>query len=242
MTMKTAIVLGVGPFEGVGGYLCDHAAREGLHAIVAGRTLEKCERVAEKLRAEGHQATAIACDATDESAVMALVTAAEKIGPIDLAIYNAGNNHNGDFLSMEADYFEKAWRVCTLGGFLFSRECLKVMKPRGSGTLLFTGASASMRGRPNFAPFTAAKAGLRAMVQSIAKEFQPQGIHIAHIVIDGGIAGEKIIENVPQFVERVGVDGLVDLTGIAQSYLFLYRQPKTAWTHELDLRTFKESF
>ena len=226
----------------MGGYLCHHAARAGLHVIVAGRTLEKCERVAEKICAEGHQATAIVCDATIESDVISLVSAAENIGPVDLAIYNAGNNHNGDFLTMEASFFERAWKVCTLGGFLFARECLKVMQPRAAGTLLFTGASASMRGRPHFAPFTAAKAGLRAMVQSIAKEFQPQGIHIAHVVIDGGIAGEKILTNLPQVAERAGEDGLVDLTGIAEAYMFLYHQQKTSWTHELDLRTFKESF
>jgi NAD(P)-dependent dehydrogenase (short-subunit alcohol dehydrogenase family) len=240
--MRTAIILGVGPFEGVGGYLCHFSALEGLHAIVAGRTLKKCEAVADKIRAEGLQATAIVCDATNEADVVNLISVAERIGPIDLAIYNAGNNHNGDFLTMEAGYFERAWRVCTLGGFLFARECLKAMKLRGTGTLLFTGASASMRGRPNFAPFTAAKAGLRAMVQSIAKEFQPQGIHIAHVVIDGGIAGEKILNNLPQFVKRVGEDRLVDLKGIAESYMFLYRQPRTAWTHELDLRTYKENF
>ena len=116
------------------------------------------------------------------------------------------------------------------------------MQPRCAGTLLFTGASASMRGKPQFAPFTAAKAGLRAMAQSLAREFQPQGIHVAHIVIDGGIAGEKIIKGLPRFAERAGEDGLVSLNGIAQAYMYLYQQPKTAWSHELDLRTFKETF
>ena len=240
--MKTAIILGVGPFEGVGGHLCDHAAKLGLHVIAAGRTASKLDTVVSQVKANGGQATAVVCDATTEADVIALVRRAEAIGPIDLAIYNAGNNFNGDFLSMTAEFFERCWRVCTLGGFLFARETLKVMQPRGAGTLLFTGASASMRGKPQFAPFTAAKAGLRAMAQSLAREFQPQGIHVAHIVIDGGIAGEKIIKGLPRFAERAGEDGLVSLNGIAEAYMYLYQQPKTAWSHELDLRTFKETF
>lgn len=239
---KTALIIGVGPMEGVGAYLCAHAAKEGLHLVIAGRTAESIEAVAESVRAAGGEATALVADATVESDVTALVRKSEAIGPIDLAIYNAGNNFPGNFLEMEASYFETAWRVCTLGGFLFSREVLKVMTERECGTLLFTGASASMRGKPDFAAFTAAKAGLRAMAQSLAREFQPKGIHVGHVVIDGGIAGDKIIKIYPQFVERAGMDGLVGLDGIAEAYLYLYRQPRTAWTHELDLRTFKESF
>ncbi len=240
--MKTAIIIGVGPFEGVGGYLCDYAAKQGLHVIAAGRTQNKLDAVVSQVKANGGQATAIVCDATVEAEVIDLVRQAEAIGPVDLAVYNAGNNFNGDFLTMEAAFFEKCWRVCTLGGFLFARETLKVMQDRQAGTLLFTGASASMRGKPRFAPFTAAKAGLRAMAQSLAREFQPQGIHVAHVVIDGGIAGEKIIKGVPRFAEQAGEDGLVSLHGIAQAYMYLYQQPKTAWSHELDLRTFKENF
>jgi len=240
--MKTAVILGVGPRSGVGGYLCDYAARENLHVVVAGRSIDKLETVVDAIRGSGSRATAVVCDATVESEVSQLVAKAESIGPVDLAVYNAGNNFNGDFLTMEADFFEKAWRVCTLGGFLFARECLNAMMRRNAGTLIFTGASASMRGRPNFAPFTAAKAGLRAMAQSLAKEFQPSGIHVGHVVIDGGIAGEKIIKGISEFVERVGEDGLVSLDGIAEAYMYLYKQPKTAWTHELDLRTYKEKF
>lgn len=239
---RTALIIGVGPTEGVGGYLCSHAANEGLHVVVAGRTLQSIEAVAESVRAKGGKATALVADATVESDVTSLVENAESIGPIDLAIYNAGNNFPGNFLQMEASYFETAWRVCTLGGFLFSREVLKAMTKRESGTLIFTGASASMRGKPNFAAFTAAKAGLRAMAQSLAREFQPKGIHVGHVVIDGGIAGDKIINKYPKFVEQAGMDGLVGLEGIAEAYLYLYRQPRNAWTHELDLRTFKENF
>ena len=239
---KTAVVIGVGPIEGLGGYLCTQAANEGLHVVIAGRTLQSIETVRDAIRGNGGEATAVVADATDEPQIKQLVSKAEAIGPVDLAIYNAGNNFPGDFLAMQASYFETAWRVCTLGGFLFSREVIKVMAERKSGTLLFTGASASMRGRPNFAAFTAGKAGLRALAQSLAREFQPQGIHVGHVVIDGGIAGEKIISNYPEFVERAGEDGLVGLKGIADAYMYLYKQPRNAWTHELDLRTFKENF
>ncbi|MFP6805708.1 MAG: SDR family NAD(P)-dependent oxidoreductase [Pseudomonadales bacterium] len=239
---KTAVIIGVGPAEGVGAYLCNMAAKEGLHVVIAGRTPEKIELLAEGLRANGGEATAITTDTTDEDQIINLIQQAEAIGPIDLAIYNAGNNFSGSFLEMDASYFESAWRVCTFGGFLFAREVLKAMVQRGLGTLIFTGASASMRGKPNFAPFTAAKAGLRTMAQSLAREFQPKGIHVGHIVIDGGIAGEKIIKSFPQFIERVGMDGLVGLEGIAEAYRYLYQQPRNAWTHELDLRTFKENF
>ena len=238
----TAVVIGVGPVEGLGAYIALHAANSGLHAVVAGRTRDQLEAVVTHIRAQGGEATAVVTDATDEAAIKHLISAAEAIAPIELAIYNAGNNFRGDFLSMEADYFEQAWRVCTLGGFLFARETLKPMLERGGGSLIFTGASASMRGKPGFAPFTAAKAGLRAMAQSLAREFQPQGIHVAHVVVDGGIHGDKIVKNFPQFVEQAGEDGLIGLDGIAGAFLYVHQQPRNAWTHEIDLRTFKENF
>ena len=116
------------------------------------------------------------------------------------------------------------------------------MVPRGAGCLLFTGASASLRGKPGFAAFTAAKGGLRNLAQSLAREFQPQGIHVGHVVIDGGIHGEKIESNFPEFYEKLGEEGLIGLQGIADAFMHLYRQPRNAWTHELDLRTHLEKF
>lgn len=242
MANKTAVIIGVGPIEGLGAQLCIHAAREGLHVVIAGRTETKLHAVADVIANEKGEATPVVTDVTDEDGVVSLVQQAETIGPIGLAVYNAGNNYNGNFLDLEADFFERAWRVCTFGGFLFARETLKAMVTRSGGTLLFTGASASMRGKPNFAPFTMAKAGLRAMAQSLAREFQPKGIHVGHVVIDGGINGEKIKSNVPDLAARVGEDGLIGLEGIASAYMYLYNQPKNAWTHELDLRTYKETF
>jgi NAD(P)-dependent dehydrogenase (short-subunit alcohol dehydrogenase family) len=240
--IKTAVIIGVGPLRGLGAVLAQTAAREELHVVVSGRTPAKIEAVAAAIRETGGLATAIACDTTEEEQVVALIDQAEAIGPIDLAIYNAGNNMPGEYLDMEASYFDQCYRVGLFGGFLFSRESLRRMTPRGKGCLLFTGASASMRGKPWFAAFTAAKGGLRNLAQSLARDFQPRGIHVGHVVIDGGIYGEKIQTRVPDWYAEKGEDGLIDLQGIADAYLFLYQQPSNAWTHELDLRTHLENF
>ena len=239
---KTAVILGAGPLEGLGANLSFHAARAGLHVFISGRTESALEKIASEITIEGGKATAVCADATDSKKVHSLVERAEETGPIDLAIYNAGNAFPGDFITMSPSYFEEAWKVCTLGGFIFSQRIIAKMLARKSGTLLFTGASASVRGKPNFSAFTAAKAGLRALSQSLAREFQPKGIHVGHIVIDGGIMGEKITSNYPDYVVSAGKDGLIGLDGISETYMHLYSQPKNAWTHEVDLRTFKETF
>lgn len=242
MSQKTAIVIGVGASSGLGATLCRRFAASGLHVVVAGRTQAKIDTIVVEITAAGHKATAITCDTTVEADVVKLFADARAIGELDLAIYNAGNNMPGEFLKMEADFFEKCWRVACFGGFLFSREALRDMESRGRGTLLFTGASASMRGKPFFAAFTAAKAGLRAMAQSVAREFAPKGIHVGHIVVDGGIDGERIHKGIPDFAAAMGEDGLVSLEGIADIYELMYKQPRTAWSHEIDVRTFKETF
>lgn len=238
----TAVVLGVGAERGLGAVLSRRFAGLGLHTMVAGRTAAKVEAVAAAIAAAGGKATPVTADATAEADVIALFDRAESIGPVEAAIYNAGNNMPGDLRTMEAEYFERCWRIGCFGGFLFGREAARRMTPRGRGTILFTGASASLRGKPNFAAFTAAKAGLRAFAQSMAREFQPMGIHVGHVVIDGGIAGDKIEKGYPAFAEMLGEDGLIGLEGIADLYEMLHKQPRTAWSHEVDVRTFKENF
>lgn len=238
----SAIVIGVGPERGLGGTLCRRFAKAGLHVVVAGRTAEKIEGVARGIRDGGGDATAVVADATSEGDVIELFRRAEAIAPVDLAIYNAGNNMPGRLVEMEAEFFERCWRIGCFGGFLFGREAARVMEPRGRGTLLFTGASASLRGRPGFAAFTAAKGGLRMFAQSMAREFAPLGLHVGHVVVDGGIAGDRIEKGFPQLAESIGPGGLVDLEGIAAIYEFLYHQPRAAWSHEIDVRTHKEKF
>ncbi len=239
--VETAIVAGVGPEKGLGAVLAHRAAKEGLHVFVAGRTLDRLEAVAEAIRAEGGAATAILCDVTSEAQVIDLWNCAEETGPVKLAIYNAGNNMPGKISGMTADYFERCWRVCTFGAFLFAREASDHMSPRGEGTLLFTGASASLRGREGFGAFAAAKGALRNFAQSAAKEFGPLGIHVGHVVIDGAIDGEKIHSAVPQYAAQRADEGrLIDLSGIAEVYLQMHRQPRAAWTFEADVRTSAE--
>jgi len=239
---KTAVIIGVGPLAGLGGALCQRVASENLHVFVASRTREKINAVAASITDAGGTAHAVVTDTTSENAIAKLFTEAERAGPIDLAIYNAGNNMPGDILDMDADFFEQAWRTGCFGGFLFAREALRKMQPRGTGTLLFTGASASLRGKDGFAAFTSAKAGLRTMGQSLAKGYGPQGIHVAQVIIDGGINGDRLRERMPERIEELGEERFVGLEGLAELYVFLYRQPKNAWTHELDVRTHLENF
>ena len=239
-----AIVVGVGPEAGLGGALCKRLAREGCHVFVAGRTPEKVEAVVRTIRSEGGRATGVPADTTKEKDVITLFDRAEKEvdGVLELVVYNAGNAAMGQLHDMEASFFEEVWRVGCFGGFLVGREAARRMLPRGRGTVIFTGATASLRGKPNTTAFAAAKAALRSLAQSMARAYGPQGIHVAHVVVDGGIAGDKIIKGLPQFAQAMGEDGLVSLTGLADAYWYLHTQPRAGWTHELDLRTFKESF
>jgi NAD(P)-dependent dehydrogenase (short-subunit alcohol dehydrogenase family) len=240
--MKTAIVVGVGAELGLGATLCRRLAATGLHVFVAGRTTANIEGVAKTIRGKGQQATAVECDATKEVDVMKAFDAATKAGTLDCVIFNAGNNVMKPLRDIDVKTFEDAWRLGCFGGFLVGREAARRMAPQGNGTVIFTGASASLRGRANFAAFAVAKAGLRALAQSMAREFGPQGLHVAHVVIDGGIDGEKLRTRRPERVQAAGADGLLNLEAIADAYMALLAQQRSAWTHELDLRPFKESF
>src|SRR6266851_3572077 len=163
-------------------------------------------------------------------------------GPADLVVFNAGNNQKIDFRELSAQVFEDFWRVGCFAGFLVGREAARRLVPLGRGTVIFTGASASLRGKPGYAHFAAAKAGLRAIAQSMAREYGPQGIHVAHVVIDGGIDGDRLRKARPQIVAERGEDGLLGVDAIAESFWQIHRQQRSAWTLELDLRPFKESF
>ncbi|MDP6375980.1 MAG: SDR family NAD(P)-dependent oxidoreductase [Pseudomonadales bacterium] len=236
--MKTAIVIGVGPDRGLGGQLCRRFSAEGHHVLVAGRTREKLDNIVRLVRQDGGSAEAMVADATSEADTQALFDAAGD--QLDLAIYNAGNNTPGRIIDMDADYFENSWRVCCFGGFLFGREAIRRMQPRGAGTLLFTGASASMRGRANFGAFNSSKGALRNLAQAMAKEYGPDGIHVGHIVVDGPIGGEKIMERYPDYAKQLGVDGMISIEGIVDGFVYLYNQPSRAWSFEVDVRTSQE--
>ena len=236
---QVAVVLGVGPKNGLGAALCRRMSQEGLHVLVSGRTESSLSVVVEEVQSLGGDASFYVADATSEQDIERLFEEARSLGTISVSIYNAGNNFPGTIIDMDADYFESTWRVCCFGGFLFGREAVRSMQASG-GTLIFTGASASLRGRANFGAFNSAKGALRNLAQAMAKEYAEQGIHVGHVVIDGPINGDKITEGFPAYAERLGEGGMINLEQIAESFAYLYRQPPTAWTFELDLRTSQE--
>ena len=240
--MQTAVVIGVGASQGVGGALCRRFAREGLHVFAAGRTQAKLERVAEELRAAGGRVTPVVADVTRAGDVVKLFDAAESgDGAPALVVYNAGNATIRPLLETDDALFEQVWRIGCFGGFLCGREAAKRMLSKG-GTLIFTGATASLRARPPFTAFASAKAALRALAHGMAREFGPKGLHVAHVVIDGAIDGEILNARAPQLKERLGDDGMLGVDAIADAYWMLHTQHRSAWTLELDLRPYKESF
>jgi NAD(P)-dependent dehydrogenase (short-subunit alcohol dehydrogenase family) len=162
--------------------------------------------------------------------------------PADVVVFNAGNNQHIPLREVDAKLFEDFWRVGCFAGFLVGREAARRLAPLGRGTVIFTGASGSLRGKSGFAQFAAAKAGLRMISQSMAREFGPLGLHVAHVVIDGGINGQRLISRRPQLLQERGEDGLLDVDAIADTYWQIHRQHRTAWTQEVDLRPFKENF
>lgn len=233
-------MIGVGPDRGLGAQLCARFAREDLEVLVAGRTPEKLESVVASIESAGGRARAYTADATDESQVKALFDAAGD--DLSLAVYNAGNNTPGRIIDMEADYFENSWRVCCFGGFLFGREAVRRLVPAGGGTLLFTGASASLRGRAMFGAFNSSKGALRNLAQAMAKEYAGDGVHVGHVVVDGPIGGDKILQGFPEYAEKLGNEGMISIEGIVDAFVYLYRQPRTAWSFEVDVRTSQEKW
>lgn len=243
-TQPQAIIVGVGSEHGLGAALARRFAREGHHVIVSGRTPERLEKVVATIIAGGGRAEAFAADTTIEKDVVALFDQAgwSAGSQLDLVVFNAGNNVRHDFRTMPAELFEGNWRVGTFGGFLVGREAARRLAPQGQGTIIFTGATASLRGKPPFTAFASSKAALRSLAQSMAREFGPLGLHVAHVIIDGGIDGEKLNTSAPQRKIASGEDGLLNIDAIADAYWHLHRQHRSAWTHELDLRPFKEPF
>ena len=239
-----ALVLGVGAISGLGGALCRRFAREGLTAFAAGRTPAKLEALVAEIAKSGGRARAQRCDVTSAADIAAAFEAVEKEtgAPPELVVYNAGNMAAGPLAQMSDEFFEAAWRVCAFGAFLCARETARRMAPRGRGTLVFTGATSSLRSRPPFIAFAAAKAAERAVAHGLARELGPKGVHIAHVVVDGVIDGELVNARMPQVKKNLGEDGMLGLDALADAYWMLHRQDRTAWTLELDLRPYKEQF
>jgi NAD(P)-dependent dehydrogenase (short-subunit alcohol dehydrogenase family) len=246
MAKPSAVVVGVGAERGVGAAVCRRFAAEGFHVLVAGRTPAKIEQVVRTIEARGASAEAVQTDATQEAEVIRLFDRAMAPGarrePASVVVFNAGNNQHIAFREVEAKLFEDFWRVGCFAGFLVGREAARRLAPLGRGTVIFTGASGSLRGKSGFAQFAAAKAGLRMISQSMAREFGPLGLHVAHVVIDGGINGDRLVSRRPQLLQERGEDGLLGVDAIAETYWQIHRQPRSAWTQEVDLRPYKETF
>jgi NAD(P)-dependent dehydrogenase (short-subunit alcohol dehydrogenase family) len=239
---QVAWVAGVGPSAGTGAAVARRFAREGFTVVVSGRNKARIEAAASEIKAAGGQAHAVVADVAREEDITSAIVQIGKLGQLSVGVFNAAHGERAPSLELSAAAFEESWRVSTLGGFLFGREVLRVLAPLGHGTLLFTGATASLRGRPPFGAFASAKAGLRSVSQTFAREFGPRGIHVAHFVIDGGIDGERLRTNAPQRAADAGPDGLISPDAIAEVYWQVHSQPRSAWTQELDLRPFKETF
>jgi NAD(P)-dependent dehydrogenase (short-subunit alcohol dehydrogenase family) len=210
---------------------------------VSGRSLDKVEQTASQIRNRGHHAEAMVVDVTSEHDIDAAFTHLATRGePVAAVIYNAGNNAIIPFEELTPAQFEKFWRLGAYGGYLAARRAMPLLASQGCGSMLFTGASASLRGRPNFAHFASAKAALRSLAQSLAKDYGPRGVHIAHVIIDGGVNGDRLKSVFPQWLDELGDDGSLEPDAIAEAFWHIHSQPRSAWTFELDLRPYKENW
>ena len=241
--MAACLVVGAG--DGVGGAIGRAFAAEGMEVCITrrARNLEQLEDLAQSIRDGGGKARAYGVDARSEEEMIALVDKIEaEVGPLEVVVFNIGANVRFSLTDTTSRVFHKVWEMACFAGFLTGREAARVMLPRGRGTILFTGASASLRGRQGFSAFAAAKHGLRALAQSAARELGPQGIHVAHVVVDGSIDGVFSRSNIPDIEARLQGDSILKPEEIARNYVWLHKQQRSAWTHELDVRPWTESW
>lgn len=241
--MAACLVVGAG--DGVGGAIGRAFAAEGMEVCITrrARNLQQLEELAQSIRDGGGKARAYGVDARSEEEMIALVDKIEaEVGPLEVVVFNIGANVRFSLTDTTSRVFHKVWEMACFAGFLTGREAARVMLPRGRGTILFTGASASLRGRQGFSAFAAAKHGLRALAQSAARELGPQGIHVAHVVVDGSIDGVFSRANIPDLEARLEGDSILKPDEIARNYVWLHKQQRSAWTHELDLRPWTETW
>ena len=240
---ETAIIIGVGARRGLGGSLARRFAAGGMHVVISGRSEDRLRARAAEIEAAGGSVSVCPSDVRKEDHIARLFDFAEQRGAAPTAVvFNPGANVRVSLAETEAWLFEHLWRVATFGAFLVARAAATRMVPAGGGTLLFTGATGSLRGAAMHAAFAAAKAGVRMVAQSTAREYGPRGLHVAHVIVDGAIDGDQVRKGLPELVEARGSEGLLEPDAIAEAFWQIHCQPPSAWTHEMDLRPFKESF
>lgn len=227
----------IGAGDATGSAVARRFALERFSVCVARRSKDALNSLIEEITAQGGQAHAYGLDARREDQVIEFFNQVEnEIGPIEAVIFNVGGNVRFPILETTAQKYFKVWEMCAMAGFLVGREAARVMQSRGRGTIIFTGATASLRGGAGYSAFAGGKAALRALAQSMARELGPQGLHIAHVVIDGVIDTNFAREHFAEVVRAAGPDGILQPDHIAETYWWLHQQPRDAWTFELDLR------
>jgi NAD(P)-dependent dehydrogenase (short-subunit alcohol dehydrogenase family) len=241
----TAAVIGAGDF--IGSAIAKRFAREGYTVFAGRRTAEKLVPLKESIEREGGACVARALDARKEEDVTEFLKAADAHAPLEVCVFNPGANVNFPILETTERVFRKVWELACYGGFLTGREAARLMLPRGKGTILFTGATASVRGGIGYSAFASAKFGLRAVAQSMARELGPKNIHVAHLLIDAGVDTSFVRERIKarggeKALESLQEDQLMDPDSIADAYWYLHSQPRDGWTFELDIRPFMEKW
>lgn len=240
-TLNKKVVLVVGAGDATGGAIAKRFAAEGFIACLTRRSADKLQPLVQSIQHAGGQAHGFACDARKEEEVIALIEQIEtQIGPIEAFVFNIGANVPCSILEETARKYFKIWEMACFSGFLNAREVAKRMVTRKRGTILFTGATAGVRGAAGFAAFAGAKHGIRALAQSMARELGPMNIHVAHIIVDGAIDTDFIRTSFPEKYALKDQDGILDPVHIAENYWYLHNQPRDAWTFELDLRPWNE--
>lgn len=236
-----AVVIGAGP--ALGGSVAKRFAREGYEVCMTRRVADRLEDLAAEIRADGGVCHPFGVDARKEDAVIELFEKIEnEIGPIEVLVFNIGANIRFNIVEMTSRKYFKVWEMAAFAGFLAGREAAKYMKTRGRGSILFTGATASVRGKEGFSAFAGAKHALRALAESMARELGPQGIHVAHIIVDGIIDTPWSRENFAEIINKLPEHGILNPDDIAENYIFLHNQPRSAWTFEMDVRPWCEKW
>lgn len=239
---RSVLVLGVGPEEGLGVALCKAFAAEGYSVFGCGRSEENMDAL-NKIKTDKGKITGLVGDVTKEEDVEKIFNAVDKNSKtLSSVIYNAGNNNAKPFLEMDLPFFQDLWEVCAKGAFLVAQQAIPRLVNNNGGSLIFTGATASLRSKPPFTAFASAKSAERSLAQGLAKEFGSKGVHVANVIIDGIIDGDKVNLRFPEFAASKGEDGKLNIAHIADNFLMLHNQKRSTWSFELDLRPWSESW